>query len=104
MKFILHILAGFAVLPVSGCAFPPNRDYSDDYPRASLTLNRKTPGDKTKTSGRGKLSGPAWRKTFASLARSSPNLESLSACDRVVRWDPGAERGRALVWRTQQHW
>jgi hypothetical protein len=30
MKIILNFLAKLALLPVSGCIFPRNRDYSDD--------------------------------------------------------------------------
>jgi hypothetical protein len=30
MKKILHFLAKIALLPVSGCIFPRNRDYLDD--------------------------------------------------------------------------
>jgi hypothetical protein len=33
MKSILRILADIALLPVSGCIFPPNRDFSDDRSR-----------------------------------------------------------------------
>jgi len=30
MKFILLALTGIALLPVTGCVFPGNRDHSDD--------------------------------------------------------------------------
>jgi hypothetical protein len=33
MKSILRILADIALLPVSGCIFPPNRDLSEDHSR-----------------------------------------------------------------------
>jgi hypothetical protein len=34
MKSILRILADLALLPVTGCIFPPNRDYCGDSAHA----------------------------------------------------------------------
>jgi hypothetical protein len=57
MKSILRILADLALLPVRGCAFPGNRDYSDDCPRTPVTSNQKTAKAGTKVSKREKRSG-----------------------------------------------
>ena len=57
MKSILRLLADLALLPVRGCTFPGNRDYSDDCPCTPVTLNQKTAKAGTKASRRNKLSG-----------------------------------------------
>ena len=51
------MLADIALLPVAGCIFPRNRDYSGDGTRARVTLNHPNGWIGTKASDPEKLSG-----------------------------------------------
>jgi hypothetical protein len=43
MKSILHLLADIVLLPVTGCIFPGNRDFSDDHDRLNILKHKKQP-------------------------------------------------------------
>jgi hypothetical protein len=60
MKFILHLLAYTALLPVTGCIFPGNRDYSDDDIGATVVSNRQYLRRKRKLTNERNLPKPAW--------------------------------------------
>jgi hypothetical protein len=51
MKSILRIFADIVLLPVTGCIFPANRDYSDADAPAPATLNLQ--GDKVELKAAG---------------------------------------------------
>jgi hypothetical protein len=55
MNSILRILANIALLPVTGCIFPANRDYSDDRTRVRVPLNQPSSCIGTKAADSGNL-------------------------------------------------